>query len=443
MNEVTQIHLGRQAFTISVGAHQALRAYLDAIVKVVSDQSVAEEVELRMAELLSEHGISGEKVILPADVDFLKEQLGDPRDFKDDNPTLDDEEAEVDEPTRNKRLFRDTDNAQLAGVAAGIGRYLGVDAVLVRIGFILLVFAGGWGILLYLVLWLTIPAAKTASDRLKMDGKPVNIGSLREVAERADVKGAAQRANATLAGPINGLLRTVIKIIGFTFVLAGLFGLFGLLLTAVYLALDSHQVLDSSLFPIGITEHLLLYSALLTAGLLSLFIVLFGMAIFRHKWPLGGLITGLLVGLIFINLAVGGALAGDAAPHIRDRYNANTHSVSYTMPAFSKIDTNENRGFVIINYQAGSNYSVRYQYYGNPDLSNIKTTVKDGTLTIDTRNFDNTRHCDSFCLPNTYNMQITVTAPNMSDIENINFKPAENPPPDAPDSPFAPKLQTN
>ena len=49
MNEVSKVHLGRQAFTISVAAQKELRAYLDAITKQVDDAEVADEVELRMA----------------------------------------------------------------------------------------------------------------------------------------------------------------------------------------------------------------------------------------------------------------------------------------------------------------------------------------------------------------------------------------------------------
>src|SRR6478735_2576149 len=87
MNEVTRIHLGRQPFTIAVDAHKALKAYLADIKAEVGDKSteVIKEVELRMAELLAERGISGDKTILMDDVSFLEQQLGDPQDFKDDN----------------------------------------------------------------------------------------------------------------------------------------------------------------------------------------------------------------------------------------------------------------------------------------------------------------------------------------------------------------------
>jgi hypothetical protein len=73
MNEVTKIHLGRQAFTILTDTHHELKSYLEAIKKQVEDKDVIDEIELRMAELLVEHGLTANKVILSADVDFLKE----------------------------------------------------------------------------------------------------------------------------------------------------------------------------------------------------------------------------------------------------------------------------------------------------------------------------------------------------------------------------------
>jgi phage shock protein C len=61
-----------------------------------------------------------------------------------------------------KRLTRDTRQAVLCGVAAGFGNYFGVDPVLVRIAFILLVFANGLGLLAYLICCVIMPREETA-----------------------------------------------------------------------------------------------------------------------------------------------------------------------------------------------------------------------------------------------------------------------------------------
>lgn len=56
-----------------------------------------------------------------------------------------------------RRLRRSRRDRVLAGVCGGLGEYLGVDPVLVRIAALLLVFAGGAGLVLYLLGWLAIP----------------------------------------------------------------------------------------------------------------------------------------------------------------------------------------------------------------------------------------------------------------------------------------------
>ena len=427
MNEVTKIHLGRQAFTISVAAHKALRDYLDAITKQVGDIDVVDEVELRMAELLAEHGITGEKVILLKDVDYLKEQLGNPKDFKED---ADEASTSAGKSTETKKLFRDTDNAMLAGVATGLSKYFGIDVLLIRILFVLSVFIWGWGILVYLVLWLLVPEAKTSSERLQMAGKPVTVNSLKEVVERADVKGAARRANDTISGPINSFFRFVLRLIGVVFVISGLGALFGLIAAETYLLLHSGSLLQDNIFPVGFREHLLLDIGLAVAALIAVFIILFGMAIFRRRWPIRNWITGTLIGLLLIGMAAGGALAADTVPRVRDRYNANVHTTTRSIQPFTGVNATLSDG-VTIDYQLSDAYSVSLKYYGHPDLSKIKTTVSNGTLLIDSQQFDWHRNCSTLCLPDTYNMQITVNSPNQPSFNwpTGNFKMFPDSPP--------------
>lgn len=58
-----------------------------------------------------------------------------------------------------KRLVRATDDRMVAGVCAGLAHYFGLDPVLVRIVFLLLLFGGGHGLLIYLILWVLMPEA--------------------------------------------------------------------------------------------------------------------------------------------------------------------------------------------------------------------------------------------------------------------------------------------
>ena len=58
-----------------------------------------------------------------------------------------------------KKLYRSRKDRVAGGVAAGLGEYLGIDPIIIRIIFIILTITHGMGILLYIILWIVIPEA--------------------------------------------------------------------------------------------------------------------------------------------------------------------------------------------------------------------------------------------------------------------------------------------
>ncbi len=89
-------------------------------------------------------------------------------------PTGSDPTASPPPPTPVERLHRCRDHRIVAGVAAGLADYLGVDTTLVRIGFVVLALLGGLAVPLYLAGWLLIPDDDTdcsiAEDLLDREG---------------------------------------------------------------------------------------------------------------------------------------------------------------------------------------------------------------------------------------------------------------------------------
>ena len=57
-----------------------------------------------------------------------------------------------------RKLQRSTSNKMIAGVCAGIASYFNLDPTIIRVLYVLMVFFAGFGILLYLILWLVIPS---------------------------------------------------------------------------------------------------------------------------------------------------------------------------------------------------------------------------------------------------------------------------------------------
>ena len=58
-----------------------------------------------------------------------------------------------------RRLTRSADQRLLGGVAGGVAEYLGVDPVVVRVGFVVAAFFGGFGVIAYLLGWVVLPSA--------------------------------------------------------------------------------------------------------------------------------------------------------------------------------------------------------------------------------------------------------------------------------------------
>src|SRR5690606_12514779 len=65
--------------------------------------------------------------------------------------------------------------------------YLGVQEWIVRTVFIILTLFWGSSILIYIVLWLLVPEAKTPSDKLRMRGKPVTVETIKEFVDSKEL----------------------------------------------------------------------------------------------------------------------------------------------------------------------------------------------------------------------------------------------------------------
>lgn len=321
MNEIKKIHLGRQPFTISVEAHKALRDYLDAIKEAAGVKSeVVKEVELRMAELLVERGITGDKVILQEDVDFLKEQLGQPGDFKDEageDDAKDTKESVASDHDAPKRLYRDPQNGMLAGVSSGLAAYFGIDVTIVRLIFVVVTLLGGWGIAVYVILWLVTPPANTSSERLHMQGKAVTVDSIKELVDRADIPGAAERANQA-AGPIMvSVAKVFSSVLGFVFMSVATLGLFALAIATVYGVVNRGDMLSPA-YNIAGGDIVVAVCAFVVLALTFVFIALIGSAMMRFKWQVPGWVVALLIGTFFVASTVGTAMAPKTVDRIND-----------------------------------------------------------------------------------------------------------------------------
>jgi len=181
MKKTVNINVSGIIFHIDEDAYTKLNSYLDSLKihfqTVEGSSDIIDDIEARIAELLQEKLSDSKQVISIRDVDEVIEVMGQPSQFDEEGPA-EEQAQEAGSTKTTKRFYRDPDEKVIAGVCSGIGAYLHWDPVIIRILFIISLFAGGFGIALYLILWIVIPEAITTAEKLQMRGEKVNISNI-------------------------------------------------------------------------------------------------------------------------------------------------------------------------------------------------------------------------------------------------------------------------
>ena len=210
MKQVEYVSIGGYVFSLEDSASRAAKEYLDQLEAFYSGKEsgaeVMEGIEERMAELLLEKSGKGGVVTL-AMVNDVISVLGRPETIEEESSDTpgastgsatagpDADPAETSDRTSKntnktsakprRRLYRDPVNGKLAGVCSGLATYFNVDPAIFRIIFIVLTLLGGlnfrfWPLepwihisipLVYIVLWICMPAVKTVRQRDELRGE--------------------------------------------------------------------------------------------------------------------------------------------------------------------------------------------------------------------------------------------------------------------------------
>ncbi len=180
MKITVSINLGGFSFNIDEDAYTELKRYLKNLeLHFAGEESASEiqsDIESRMSELFRAKLTSYKQVITIEDVRQVISVLGTPKDISDnEGPT-----------TREKfsspgyhRMYRDPDHRVIGGVCAGMAAYWKIEIWLVRLIFFILAIMGV-GILIYLILYIVLPEAKTTLEKIEMQGNPVTINNIKE-----------------------------------------------------------------------------------------------------------------------------------------------------------------------------------------------------------------------------------------------------------------------
>ncbi len=186
MKKTISIHLMGVNFLVEEGAYELLDNYLKRLKQAFQhskdQQEICDDVESRIAELATDKISDKKHVVTYEEMKAILATLGDPEDFEGsmENDGTNEKSEYQTESRKSRRLYRDYENKSIGGVCAGLAAYLSIDVIYIRIIFILLFFVGGFIVPVYIVLWIAVPEARTNAERLQMQGKPVNIETLKE-----------------------------------------------------------------------------------------------------------------------------------------------------------------------------------------------------------------------------------------------------------------------
>ncbi len=262
MNEIKKCSLSGVGFTFEKVAYNRLNDYLNSLKKAYKESADCDEIladiEARIAELILSAQSDAQCVVTLPIIENIIAQLGSPEDISGEE-----KQPKAENNTRiPRRLYRDMENSKLGGVCAGLAKYFGVEAVWLRLAMaspLILVVIGApslhwlsvlggnlFGVFLmtYLILWFAIPSAKSAREKLEMEGEAI---SARTIAER---QGATQeeKAKSSVASAVTTVGRFVVIVM--------------------------KVLLELMLFPITLAVFGLLLSLIvITAGVSELFIV--------------------------------------------------------------------------------------------------------------------------------------------------------------------------
>jgi phage shock protein PspC (stress-responsive transcriptional regulator) len=172
MKKTSTININRLVFTIDEDACEKLENYLYTIENRFTDRDerndILGDIEARIAEIFQQKLKFNKQVITLEDVNDIIVIIGSPSQF---GASAQNQGNAFYRTGRGyRRVYRNTDDHVLGGVCSGLAIYWDFDPVILRVIFIIALLAG-FGVLLYIILWIAIPPATTTAQKKEMYGQ--------------------------------------------------------------------------------------------------------------------------------------------------------------------------------------------------------------------------------------------------------------------------------
>ena len=228
MKRTSTISLGGMNFNIDDDAYEMLNQYfIDLSKRFAEDEKeeILRDIESRMAELFT-FKMKDRNVINVNDVNEVIDVIGHPDQFDDEsgNPSeMNSSKGNYSEDKNNeekrnftnrsrkeyRKLYRNSTDKIIGGVASGLAAYFDLDPVVMRILFVVLAFASlGWGILIYLIFLIAMPEATTKAELLEMQGIEPSLENIDNFTQAP--------VNPKRSSTLKNIIKAILIIIGIT-----------------------------------------------------------------------------------------------------------------------------------------------------------------------------------------------------------------------------------
>lgn len=426
MKKTINVSLGRVQHTLEEDAYERLQTYLgklkNSFTGLKDGDEVLADIEARFSEQLS--GPAGSVVTLE-EINRIIASMGEPEE-------IGGKEAQKTEIRQDgKQLFRNPDDCIVAGVASGLSAYFGMDPIWLRLAFGLSLLVGGFGLAVYIILWVIIPEAKTDTDKMRMRGTPVNLENIQQLVKERSIEAESRlKAGASgFSGNLGKFLQVLVRGLGVVLknawtVICAILGISllagaGIAIAGLVVGMSSaifninSQFVD---FPFRELAHGSVYYVTMAGFFMAVlipltFLMVMGASLVARESKFSKISSFTLLGLWFISLAVAANGAFYFAPQVREIVNTSPYFKSETrelsVGEFRDIDMND---AVRINLHKGEEYRVVMTGTQKAFEENV-VRVESGVLVNDKR--DEFRLC-IFCTVRS--VTLDVYAPNIGNI---------------------------
>lgn len=181
MKKIININLSGRVIPIEDAAYESLQLYIESLRRYFAGEEgrdeIINDIESRIAELMNDKVKQGAGAVTESDIEEIINAMGRVQDFQEveadeaaagattgasSSTNTTNPQAQSETRKTRGRLHRDSSDKILGGVCSGIANYFNIDPAIVRIIMVLLIFGGGMGFLIYLLLWIFIPSRPLA-----------------------------------------------------------------------------------------------------------------------------------------------------------------------------------------------------------------------------------------------------------------------------------------